>query len=86
MNYGHANHTWQFECVLSNGAKIKSWFYSDSREDATRRVTEYLGAKLISLKEIDDPLELRKKEQDKAKIKAELDNKKKHNLESKNYE
>ena len=33
---------WKFECVLSNNIKINSWFYSDSKEDATKRIVEYL--------------------------------------------
>lgn len=66
MTMGHA---WQFECVLGNGIKLKSWFYSDTQEDATRRIKDYLAAKLISLKEIDDPLDLANKQAkiDKAK-------------------
>jgi hypothetical protein len=47
---------WKFECVLSNNIKINSWFYSDSKEDATKRIVEYLGAKLINLSQIDNPL------------------------------
>jgi hypothetical protein len=81
---GHANHTWQFECILESGKRLKSWFYADTEQDATRRITEYMGAKLISLEEIDDPLELRKKEQEKLKIREELDKKKK-DIEQNNY-
>ena len=73
MTMGHA---WQFECVLANGIKLKSWFYSDSEQDATRRIKDYLGAKLISLKEIDDPLDLAKKQAERDKIKEAIDKKK----------
>ena len=81
MSMGHA---WQFECVLENGRKLKSWFYSDTEQDATRRIKDYLGAKLISLKEIDDPLDLAKKQAERDKIKEAIDKKKK-NLEQNNY-
>ena len=81
MTMGHA---WQFECVLEDGIKLKSWFYSDSEQDATRRITDYLGAKLISLKEIDDPLDIAKKQAERDKIKEAIDKKKK-NLEQNNY-
>ncbi len=81
MTMGHA---WQFECVLENGRKLKSWFYSDTEQDATRRIKDYIGAKLISLKEIDDPLEIAKKQAERDKIKEAIDQKKK-NLEQNNY-
>ena len=81
MTMGHA---WQFECVLEDGSKLKSWFYSDTEQDATRRIKDYLGAKLISLKEIDDPLETAKKQAEKDKIKEAIEKKKK-NLEQNNY-
>ena len=81
MTMGHA---WQFECVLENGIKLKSWFYSDTEQDATRRIKDYLGAKLISLKEIDDPLEIDKKQAERDKIKEAIEKKKK-NLEQNNY-
>ena len=81
MTMGHA---WQFECVLEDGRKLKSWFYSDTEQDATRRIKDYLRAKLISLKEIDDPLEIAKKQAEKDKIKEAIEKKKK-NLEHKNY-
>ena len=35
---------------------MKSWFYSDSEADVVKRITEYLGAKLIKIKQIDNPL------------------------------
>lgn len=47
---------WSFECVLPTGVKIKSWFYSHSEEDVVKRITEYLGAKLLKMKKIDNPL------------------------------
>jgi len=81
MTMGHA---WQFECVLESGHKLKSWFYSDSEQDATRRIKDYIGAKLIWLKEIDDPLDLAKKQAERDKIKEAIDKKKK-NLEQNNY-
>ena len=81
MTMGHA---WQFECVLEDGSKLKSWFYSDTEQDATRRIKDYLGAKLISLKEIDDPLEIAKKQAERDKIKEAIEKKKK-NLEQNNY-
>ena len=81
MTMGHA---WQFECVLENGSKLKSWFYSDTEQDATRRIKDYLGAKLISLKEIDDPLDIAKKQAERDKIKEAIEKKKK-NLEQNNY-
>ncbi len=82
MTMGHA---WQFECVLENGRKLKSWFYSDTEQDATRRIKDFFGAKLISLKEIDDPLEIAKKQAERDKIKEAMDKKKQQNIEQKNY-
>lgn len=82
MTMGHA---WQFECVLENGRKLKSWFYSDTEQDATRRIKDFFGAKLISLKEIDDPLETAKKQAERDKIKEAMDKKKQQNIEQKNY-
>ena len=81
MTMGHA---WQFECVLENGSKLKSWFYSDTEQDATRRIKDYLGAKLISLKEINDPLDIAKKQAERDKIKEAIEKNKK-NLEQNNY-
>jgi hypothetical protein len=43
--------------VLPTGVKIKSWFYSDSEADVVKRITEYLGAQLIKIKPIDNPLQ-----------------------------
>ena len=82
MTMGHA---WQFECVLENGRKLQSWFYSDTEQDATRRIKDFFGAKLISLKEIDDPLEIAKKQAERDKIKEAMDKKKQQNIEQKNY-
>ena len=82
MTMGHA---WHFECVLENGRKLKSWFYSDTEQDATRRIKDFFGAKLISLKEIDDPLEIAKKQAERDKIKEAMDKKKQQNIEQKNY-
>jgi len=56
MTHKHINSTWGFECVLPTGITVQSWFYADSKEDAVRRITEYMGAKLKSLKEIENPL------------------------------
>ena len=83
MTMGHA---WQFECVLANGIKLKSWFYSDTEQDATRRIKDYLGAKLISLKEIDDPLDIANKQAEIDKIKEAKDKKKREESVQKYYE
>ncbi len=83
MTMGHA---WQFECVLESGIKLKSWFYSDTEHDATRRIKEYFGAKLISLKEIDDPLDLANKQAERDKIKEVMDKKKREQSVQKYYE
>lgn len=56
MTHKHIRAAWSFECVLPSGIKIKSWFFSDSEEDVVKRITEYLGAKLIKIKQIDNPL------------------------------
>ena len=77
MSMGHA---WQFECVLENGLKLKSWFYSDSEQDATRRIKDYLGAKLISLKEIADPLDMANKQAAIDKIKEAVAKQKQQDL------
>ena len=83
MTMGHA---WQFECVLESGRKLKSWFYSDTEQDATRRIKDYFGAKLISLKEIQDPLEIAKKQAERDKIKEALDKKKQEQFIQKYYD
>ena len=77
---------WQFECVLESGRKLKSWFYSDTEQDATRRIKDYFGAKLISLKEIQDPLEIAKKQAERDKIKEALDKKKQEQFIQKYYD
>lgn len=76
MSVTSYNHAWQFECVLEDGKKLKSWFYADTEQDAIRRIKEYLGAKLISIKEIDDPLDIKKKQLEQEKIRAALAKKK----------
>jgi hypothetical protein len=72
MSKSNINHAWQFDCVLENGIKLKSWFYADTEQDATNRIKEYLGAKLISIKEIDDPLDIKKKQIEQDKIRDAL--------------
>ena len=57
MTHKHIKEAWSFECVLPSGIKIKSWFYSDSEADVVKRITEYLGARLIKIKPIDNPLQ-----------------------------
>ena len=83
MTMGHA---WQFECVLESGSKLKSWFYSDTEHDATRRIKDYFGANLISLKEIDDPLEIAKKQAERDNIKQAMDKKKQEQFVQKYYD
>ena len=68
MNDSSVNKAWEFECVLESGKELKSWFYSDTKQDASNRVKNFMGAKLISIKEIDDPLEIRKKQVESDKI------------------
>lgn len=70
------NKVWEFECTLQNGKELKSWFYSDSKEDATKRITDYLKGNLKSLIEINDPLEIDKKQKEKEEIRKILDEKK----------
>jgi 23S rRNA pseudoU1915 N3-methylase RlmH len=72
MTDSSVNHAWEFNCVLENGEELKSWFYADTKQDASNRIKEYMGAQLISIKEIDDPLEHNKKQIEKDKIKEEL--------------
>ena len=76
MSVTSYSHAWQFECVLEDGKKLKSWFYSDTEQDAVKRIKEYLGAKLVSIKEIDDPLDIKKKQLEQEKIRAALAKKK----------
>jgi len=50
------NKAWEFEIILNESKKqIKSWFYSDTEEDARERIENYMNAKIISLKEIPKP-------------------------------
>jgi len=83
MTMGHA---WQFECVLENGIKLKSWFYSDTEQDATRRIKDFFGGKLILLKEIDDPLDIAKKQVEIDKLKEPTDKKKREESVQKHYD
>ena len=70
------SYAWQFECVLEDGKKLKSWFYADTEQDAIKRIKEYMNAKLISIKEIDDPLDIKKKQLEQDKIREALAKKK----------
>jgi len=72
MINSHVNHAWQFECVMPSGNKLQSWFYADTKEDAVQRVKEYMEAKLISIKEIDDPLDTAKKQMESEKAREAL--------------
>jgi len=81
MNDSCVNHAWEFNCVLDNGDELKSWFYADTKQDATNRIKEYMGAKLISIKEIDDPLEIKKKQSEQDKIKETIAKKKQQEFE-----
>ena len=72
MNDSSVNKAWEFECVLESGQELKSWFYSDTKQDASNRVKNFMGAKLISIKEISDPLEIRKKQIESDKIREAL--------------
>jgi len=85
MINSHVNHAWQFECVLPSGSKLSSWFYADTEDDATRRIKDYLGAKLISLREIDDPLETDKKQAESEKAREALAEKKQQDMKQNNY-
>jgi hypothetical protein len=82
MNNSSVNHAWQFDCVLENGTKLKSWFYADTEQDASNRIKEYLGARLVSIKEIDDPLDLKKKQLEQDKIRDALAKKKQEEYEA----
>ena len=50
------NAAWSFSCVLSNGVRVKSWFYADTEQKARERITGFFEAKLLKIKEIDNPL------------------------------
>jgi len=75
-------HAWQFECVLEDGKKLKSWFYADTEQDAIKRIKEYMGAQLISIKEIDDPLDIKKKQLEQDKIRDALAKKRQEEFET----
>lgn len=77
------NKAWEFECVLENGKELKSWFYSDTEQDASNRVKNFMSAKLISIKEIDDPLEVDKRQIKADKIRSVLQ--KKREIEQQEY-
>ena len=82
LNNSSVNHAWQFECVLENGIELKSWFYSDTEQDASNRIKEYLGARLVSIKEIDDPLDIKKKQIEQDKIRDALAKKRQEEYEA----
>ena len=82
MNNSSVNHAWQFDCVLENGIKLKSWFYADTEQDASNRIKEYLGARLVSIKEIDDPLDIKKKQIEQDKIRDALAKKRQKEYEA----
>ena len=86
MNDSSVNKAWKFECVLESGKEIKSWFYSDTKEDATHRIKQWFVAKLISLKEIDDPLDIANKQAEIDKIKEAKDKKKREESVQKYYD
>jgi hypothetical protein len=68
--------------VLENGIKLKSWFYADTEQDASNRIKEYLGARLVSIKEIDDPLDIKKKQIEQDKIRDTLAKKRQEEYEA----
>jgi hypothetical protein len=82
INNSSVNHAWQFDCVLENGIKLKSWFYADTEQDASNRIKEYLGARLVSIKEIDDPLDIKKKQIEQDKIRDTLAKKRQEEYEA----
>lgn len=82
INNSSVNHAWEFDCVLENGIRLKSWFYSDTEQDATNRIKEYLGARLVSIKEIDDPLDIKKKQIEQDKIRDTLAKKRQEEYEA----
>jgi len=82
LNNSSVNHAWQFDCVLENGTKLKSWFYADTEQDASNRIKEYLGARLVSIKEIDDPLDIKKKQIEQDKIRDTLAKKRQEEYEA----
>ena len=82
MNDSSVNKAWEFNCVLGSGEELKSWFYSDTKQDAVNRIKEYIGAKLISIKEIDDPLDIKKKQIEQDKIRDTLAKKRQEEYET----
>ena len=86
MSDSSVNKAWEFKCVLESGKEIKSWFYSDTKEDATHRIKQWFVAKLISLKEIDDPLDIANKQAEIDKIKEAKDKKKREESVQKYYD
>lgn len=46
---------WEIELKETKN-KIKSWFFSDTYEDAKDRLENYMNSKIISLEEIENPL------------------------------
>ena len=72
MPVKNINKAWEFDCTLQDGNNLKSWFYADTEQDAKNRIIDYMGAKIKSIKEIDDPLEVDKKQIKVDKIKAEF--------------
>jgi len=82
LNNSSVNHAWEFDCVLENGTKLKSWFYADTEQDASNRIKEYLGARLISIKEINDPLDIKKKQIEQDKIRDILAKKRQEEYEA----
>ena len=86
MSDTSVNKAWEFKCVLESGKEIKSWFYSDTKEDATHRIKQWFVAKLISLKEIDDPLDIANKQAEIDKIKEAKDKKKREESVQKYYD
>jgi hypothetical protein len=82
LNNSSVNHAWQFDCVLENGIKLKSWFYADTEQDASNRIKEYLGARLVSIKEIDDPLDIKKRQIEQDKIRDALAKKRQEEYEA----
>lgn len=56
MTYKNYKTAWSFECELSNGTRLKSWFYADTEQKARERIENFFEAKLLKIKEIDDPL------------------------------
>jgi hypothetical protein len=75
MPVKNINKAWEFNCTLQDDNNLKSWFYADTEQDAKNRIADYMGAKLKSIKEIDDPLEVNKKQIQADKIRISLQNK-----------